>query len=363
MSNLPVTEDWDIIRGMLPEGWEKAAIELGAMQRARGVASPEVLLRLILLHVAGGLSLRQTTARAKVLGWAQLSDVALLKRLRASERWLQEVCVAMTHRHIGEIATLPQKFQSRRFRIIDGTTVQEPGAKSSSWRIHFSLTLPAMSCDFFEVTDAKGAETLRRFQFQRGDLVLADRGYCHREPVGELVCSGAEFVLRHSSQLFPLLSRSGREFSPLKEIDRRKRRPQEYEVSFKAGTARFDCRLCVIKKSSLATERSQRKIRRKHACNGYSVSEEVLESAGYVFVLTNLPAKEFSAQDALELYRLRWQVELVFKRLKGLFALGCLPKYDPDSCRAWLQAKMLCALLVDELMREARFFSPWGWGL
>jgi IS4 transposase len=72
---------------------------------------------------------------------------------------------------------------------------------------------------------------------------------------------------------------------------------------------------------------------------------------------------EFPVATVLELYRCRWQVELVFKRLKSLLGLGHLPKYDARSCRAWLQAKLLCALLIERLMRQAKFFSPWGFAL
>ena len=65
----------------------------------------------------------------------------------------------------------------------------------------------------------------------------------------------------------------------------------------------------------------------------------------------------------MDLYRIHWQIELRLKHLKSLLGLGCLPKYDAQSCRAWIQAKLLCALLVERLMREAKFFFPWGYQL
>ena len=65
----------------------------------------------------------------------------------------------------------------------------------------------------------------------------------------------------------------------------------------------------------------------------------------------------------LELYRCRWQIELAFKRLKGLLKLGYLPKNDPQSARAWLQLKLLLALVIEKLCYDARFFSPWGYRL
>ena len=85
--------------------------------------------------------------------------------------------------------------------------------------------------------------------------------------------------------------------------------------------------------------------------------------AEYVVVLTSLNPRQLSSLHALSLYRGRWQVELVFKTLKQLLGIGDLAKYDPDSARAWMQAKLLTALLIERLEREARFFSPWGFPL
>ena len=63
----------------------------------------------------------------------------------------------------------------------------------------------------------------------------------------------------------------------------------------------------------------------------------------------------------LEWYRLRWQVELVFKRFKSLAQLGHVPKYDDESAKAWLYGKLFVALLVEKLIHHARTISPWGY--
>jgi hypothetical protein len=73
-----------------------------------------------------------------------------------------------------------------------------------------------------------------------------------------------------------------------------------------------------------------------------------------------IPAESWSAAQVLELYRCRWQIELAFKRLKSLLQLGQLPKQDPASARAWLQLKLLLALLIERLCHQARFFSRLG---
>ena len=91
------------------------------------------------------------------------------------------------------------------------------------------------------------------------------------------------------------------------------------------------------------------------------VDAEALKLAEFIMVFTTVTAQELSTEEVLELYRVRWQIELRFKHLKSLLGLGCLPKYDAQSCRAWIQAKLLCGLLIERLMREAKFFFPWGY--
>ncbi|MHC4192232.1 MAG: transposase, partial [Planctomycetota bacterium] len=65
--------------------------------------------------------------------------------------------------------------------------------------------------------------------------------------------------------------------------------------------------------------------------------------------------------DVLEWYRIRWQVELVFKRFKSIAQLGHLPKHSDDSSKAWLYGKLFVALLTEKLISHASSISPWGY--
>ena len=73
-------------------------------------------------------------------------------------------------------------------------------------------------------------------------------------------------------------------------------------------------------------------------------------AAQYVFVWTSLPEDEFLADMVMELYRLRWLIELAFKRMRSILGLGQLPKHADASARAWLHGKLFVALLVERLI-------------
>src|SRR5260370_36595880 len=79
-----------------------------------------------------------------------------------------------------------------------------------------------------------------------------------------------------------------------------------------------------------------------------------------MLVFTTLPVQHAPARQVLDCYRLRWQIELTFKRLKSIVQLGHVPKQDDQSRRAWLYGKLFVALLSEKLVRAGGAVSPWG---
>ena len=126
------------------------------------------------------------------------------------------------------------------------------------------------------------------------------------------------------------------------------------------GDATVKGRVCAIRKTREAVEMAHEKIRREAVRKGKQVQPQTLEFARYVIVFTTFSEDSFAAREILEWYRVRWQVELVFKRFKSLAQLGHLPKYDDESARAWLYGKLLVALLVEKLIHHACAIFPLG---
>ena len=121
--------------------------------------------------------------------------------------------------------------------------------------------------------------------------------------------------------------------------------------------------LVAVKRSAAATAREQRRLQRAANRKKRRISASSWEATRYVFVWTSLPESEYAADAVLELYRLRWQIELTFKRMKSLLGLGQLPKHADASARAWIHGKLFVALLTERLIDEASVFSPWGYAL
>jgi hypothetical protein len=359
----PLDEDWKLLLNLLPAGWEQQAILCGASERLRGFATISDLLRTLLLHVGKGYSLRETVVRAKAAGIAEVSDVALLKRLRKAEEWLRRLCASLLQESGWE---MPAEVRGYTVRALDGTLVKEPGRKGSQWRIHYSVRIPSLVCDHLELTAVKGAgagESLERFAASPGDLVLADRGFCKPGGVEALHRQGAAVMVRLNSSTLPLWDQAGARFGLLAQVTQLKETgaEREWPVWVQGAKERIAGRLCVLRKSEEAAEKTRRRIVRKAQQGGPAPKPETLEYARYVMIFTTAPAHHFRTAEVLEWYRARWQIELVFKRLKTLAELGALPKHDDQSARAWLYGKLLIALLGQKLERLGRDISPWGY--
>jgi hypothetical protein len=207
----------------------------------------------------------------------------------------------------------------------------------------------------------RGGETLCRIPVRTGDVLLGDRGYSHRAGVAWVLGQGGDVIVRHQGANFPLLDRAGQPFDLLAAVrGLTAHAPGTWPVQFEWEGRRWEVWLHAVRKSAAAAERAKEELRKER---GAGLQPQTLELAEYVVVLTSLNPQVVPALQVLGLYRGRWQIELVFKRLKSLLGVGELAKYDPDSARAWLQAKLLTALLLERLEREAFLFSPWGYPL
>jgi hypothetical protein len=362
----PVSEDWELLKSFLPPNWGLLARRTDALKGLRQDKSGENCLQTLLIHLACGYSLRETVVRAREAHLAQLSDVALLKRLRKSEEWLYELC-----RSLFEEANLAsgQPALGRRIRLVDATHVKEPGKTGSVWRIHYSLGWPSLRCDYFKLSASRGegnGESLSQLPVKAGDCLLADRGYSTASGIDLVTSQKADVILRLNPQGVRVLSDEGLLFAweeRLKPLTRPGQVEQWNVLVPRVGQAPVAGRLCVVRKSEQSTRLALKKLRRKVSKNGIALEPLTVLLAGYVLVFTTLVEVEFSAQTILEWYRLRWQIELVFKRFKQIARLGHLPKSDPASARAWLYGKMLVALLTEKLIAYAKSISPWGYQL
>ena len=360
---------WARVRALLPADLEGGARASGALRRRRAVRSAEVLLRLVLAYALSGWPLRLVAAWAGLTGLAALSDVALLYRLRGTRGWLGGLVAGLVAD--GRVAALGRPV---RLRLVDATAVSRPGGTGTDWRVHLSLNLAPLAIDGVEVTDGRGAEALTRHPVQPGDVQVADRAHARRADLGAVLAQGGAVVVRIGWRNLPLRAADGRPLDLLAWL-RGLAGPGERPARAAAPNGVVALRLVAVPLPPAAAEAARRRLRRAASKKGRTPDARSLEAAGYVVLVTTLPAEAWSAAEVLALYRVRWQVELAFKRLKGIWRLGRLPACGAELAQVHLLATLLAALLAERADRPLpaaaadwfaavdRPLSLWRWQL
>ncbi len=350
--------DWPYVLSLLPADLEESAKKYKALQRRREIKSAQDLLRLGLAYSICELSLRQTSSWSHQEGIAVMSNVAVLKRLKAGANWFGH----LLQEKLAERTNLPTGTRLK-IRLIDATTITQEGSHKVDWRVHLGFDLGENRMQAIELTDGSVGESLAHFQIHPGETLIADRGYVSVQEVHRVIQAQGHIILRLPPTRHALYTDEGSRID-LPGLLRTLEPGQVLDIPMQLGRGEkaSSGRLIAIPKIAEIADQSREKVRRKAQKNGLTVNPEALEMAGYFFVFTSLPACQVTAEQILQLYRFRWQVELNFKRLKTLLALDEMTAKDPLLCRTFLTLKLLVGLLVEDLSERFRSFSPWGYG-
>lgn len=344
-----------------PEELEASARNAGALTRRREIRDAATLLRLGLAYGPGGMSLREVTAWAQLHEIATLSDVALMKRLQNAADWFGTLAAQTLAVRAGVTACTGGK----RLRLIDGTAISSPGGSSAEWRLHMGYDPHTCQFTDFELTNSRGAERLDRFAQTADEIRVADRGFGSRpECIRALALGEADYIVRVHWRGLHWLTAEGKRFDMmdfLRGLDRARHGETTVMIGNagnKKSGAPFPARLIALplppEKALISKTRLLSDNRRK----GRVVQAETLEAAGHVLLLTSLPEDEYPAEQVADCYRLRWQIELAFKRLKSLLHLDALRAKEPELARAWIFSHLLAAFLIDETIQPSLDFPP-----
>jgi hypothetical protein len=357
-----VNQDWEGVVARLggAEMLDLSARETKAFRRPRVIDNAVDLLRLILAYCLGERGLRSTAAWATSVGLVNISNVALLYRFRQCGDWL----AMLVGRALS--AAAPKASQGRMIRIIDATTVPKAGAAakrgSQLWRIHSAFDLPRERFGHFELTDQQEGERLDRIPVVKGEIRMGDRAYLQPDRMAAVLDAGADVLIRAGWKSACWLDAKGHPLDLIAELRKAAARgliDRPIWIGRKHG-APLALRLVAIKKPAEAAAAARRKARRDAQREGYQLSKQALAAADWVILVTSLRCAEFATADVLALYRLRWRIELGFKRLKSLIGLRGPPGTDERSARPYVLAHLLIILLLEPLIDELEDSPRWA---
>jgi len=345
------------ITELLPEGWREKARETGAITRSRKIKTPEELLRLNLLYQTSGGSFGKTSAMLKFTEENSLNKNAVYERILKSKEWLRWMC-ENTCRETGYLAPRPEWLEGKTVCLIDGTNESKRGSKQADFRLHYCMELFTVKMREMLLTEAVEGEKLSRFHnIGKNDVILADRMFGTLQGISHLIEKECEYVLRLKSGAFNLYDKTQEKVELSSYFD--------YLAENESGDGLFwykkdnqyhQIRICAVRKTEEAVQTGITQIKKSNSKEKRGkVTQKQREYNHFIIVATNLFNQ--SATRIMELYRMRWQIELVFKRFKSIFNYDEMPSKLKDSAETWFYGKLLVAALCESLVNKGRF-SP-----
>lgn len=343
-SNKPDDPEFEELLKDLPPDLLDLAYKCKAFVRARKIKTPAELIRLVFCYCALDQSLREVGASNALRGGKKLSDESVKGRLLASQGWIEALLKEL-------MSPAPKLPKGRRWLVCDGSTVQAPGAKRDDYRYHVCIDLLTVTLVEVIITDYKTGESLAQFSFVEGDVAVTDRGFAYADQIIGAKRRGADVVSRMSPHNLPLYNEQGRRIDLHEQLRRHPAETiQTIEARIKAteGDEEVKVWVHVYRLNDREAEKARRRLRKESKKHGREPKAETLFFAGYVLVVTTLPPEILSAEVVLELYRVRWQVEIAIKRLKSLLDLDALrARRGSPLAKLWLHGKLLYALLIE----------------
>ncbi len=245
------------------------------------------------------MSLRETCAWAEAVGLASLANPSLIERLEKAVPWLGDIVAAL----IAEQAKAPAgRWAGYRLRALDATSICEPGADRTTWRLHVGYDLATSQVDQVELTDVRGAENLQRLTYRPGDIVLGDRCYARPRDLRPVIEDGADFIVRSGWNSLRLLKPDGSAFDLFAALAAQVEQEGEVQVRVHEGDTEarskgpLIVRLVIRRKDPEQAQAEQKRLLKEAKKRGKNPDPRSLEAANYILLLTSLPAATFPAR-------------------------------------------------------------------
>jgi hypothetical protein len=341
---------------------ETLARETKAIERCRGLRSGAALLRLSVAWSCGGQSLQCVAAGAAELGIAALTEEALIQRLHRAGPFLQ----AVTNRLLPCAGARPA-WHGRVFRIADSSSLSGRASKGTDWRIHGVYDLGRGGFSHVEITDGHGGEALDRGEPVAGEVRVGDRGYANAQAWQRYLQAhpeGVDFIVRMRWNTIRLCDAVGARFDLIGWLRSRPVEAEIHEVVVRAQSGQWqkpmEIRLIARRKSADAIEKAHKALRQGASRKQTNLDPRSLIAAEYLVLATSLSAELFPAEEVVSAYRLRWQIELAFKRLKSLLRIDKIPTRTEAGTRCWLYSHLIVALLCEDFSQDLLDSFPSG---
>jgi hypothetical protein len=348
----------DLVEQRLPATLEAQAKALGAFQRVRALSSARVLLRALLCYVLSLSSLKELSGWSRVVGVTNkvISPQAWHERLQKCGPWLLWLCQHL----LGTLLSADSFPTTQRILLVDATHLSEMGPKGDLWRMHCAYDLLAGQLAWLRLSDKHVGEGFAHVPIQPADILVGDGAYSRASQLVAVDEAKAFSLTRFSPHHLPVYAQEAPADTPEFRVE-----VLGWLAGLPIGTfqrsaavihqgRRLAVRLIAVVLPHEKAEPLRRKKQREARDKGRPLSEEALFLAGFHLLVTTLPEKHWPVALVLELYRCRWQIEILFKRIKQVLDVHRLRCECSQTAQALIAALLVAWLLIEDQATQLR---------
>lgn len=241
---------------------------------------------------------------------------------------------------------------------MDATYVKTEGPQGDSYSIHSCFNLGEGQFSDFKIDNTTGKEGFNQFTWAAGTIAVGDRAYAKAKHLSELVKNGVDFIVRVGLRSMNLQHLDGSKFNlieAVRDVDEGEIASHDIQIAVKKGNKILETvqgRLLISKLSEKAQARSQKVAKRAGQKRQTTPAPDTLELANYLVLFTSLSEVTMPSSIVFTLYRLRWQIEIAFKRLKSLLKLDELKAQDDQLVQVCLYASLILSLITEQMTEQ-----------
>lgn len=256
-----------------------------------------------------------------------MSDTAWKKQFKKGALWFLQITKKLFDEEIRSHPNSRTILNYAKVYAVDATEIPQEGQKNTNIRIHTTYSLTQNCVSETVISDNHTAESILHATLEEGALYLADRGYGRTTQFAALLDAGADFIIRISPaniKLYTDKACTNRvDFSSLLSEPAAERLSLHCWFRFRKKV--YPLRIAASRIPEEQTEAAEKRVRAKASKAQRKIAETTILFSRWVVLASSLPTA-IKGRDIFHVYRLRWQIELFFKRCKSLMNFHKLRK-------------------------------------
>jgi len=208
--------------------------------------------------------------------------------------------------------------------------------------------------EFFDITpgnkpDSKYTNNIPQ-HLNKNDLCIFDLGYFKFSVFNKIIEIGAYFLSRYRTGSILFDAKTGIKLNFAKELSKLAGDIYESEVIIgKEKNNQLKCRIVALRAPKEVAEQRRRKARKEASKKGRTVSKQKSNLCDWTIFITNIPVEMVAAEMMFVFYKIRWQIELIFKQFKSILHIHKSDTSNIHRLYCEIYGKMIVAIFVQQI--------------